>query len=70
MVISLTELRQQFEKMAKSSMFIIDRLPNGEYQNRGRSTFLLWAGYWECAVKNGIVVGDDRKIENMLTSDM
>jgi len=53
--ISLEELRKQFEGMAMSNMFDIERLPTGEYKSTGRNTFILWAGFWECAKNNGII---------------
>ena len=52
------ELRINFEKMAKSSHFDIERLPGGEYKSTGRNTFILWAGYWECAKKFGVISPD------------
>lgn len=55
---TIDELRADFEKMAKSSMFNVQRYSSGEYESRGRNTFILWAGYWECAKKNGIIPDD------------
>lgn len=52
---TIGELRVDFERMARSSMFDIDRLPSGEYKITGRNTFILWAGFWECAKINGII---------------
>ena len=53
---TLDELRKEFEHMAKSSMFDIERNSSGEYKGH---THTLWAGYWECAKANGIITGDD-----------
>jgi len=55
---TVNELRAEFERMAVSSFFDIDRLPNGEYKTTGRNTFMLWAGYWECAKANGVIPTD------------
>jgi len=52
---TVNELRIDFENMAMSNMFDIKRLPNGEYKSTGRNTFILWAGYWECAKINRII---------------
>ncbi len=60
---TLQELRLEFEKMAQRCMFYLDRMDNGEYHKM--TTFHLWAGYWECAVKNNIIGGDDALIENI-----
>lgn len=65
---SIPELRADFERMAKSSHFDIDRLDNGEYKATGRNTFILWAGYWECAKQNG-VIPTDSTINEMLESN-
>jgi hypothetical protein len=62
---TLDELRAEFEDMASFCMFDIKRLPNGEYQNNGRSTFVLWGGYFQCAKINGIITGEDAEIKNM-----
>ena len=56
----LDELRAQFEEMAESSMFSINRNTAGEYTGL---TFYLWAGYWECAVKNGIIKGREAEFK-------
>jgi len=56
--LTLQELRVQFEDMAKSCMFDITRSQTGEYEYDGRNTFILWAGYWECAKINGIIPAD------------
>lgn len=56
---TLQELRSEFEEMAVSCMFDITRTKTGAYTDRGRSTYMLWAGYWECAKINGIITGDD-----------
>jgi len=58
---TITELRQEFERMAMSCKFSIKRNGHGEYQG---STFCLWAGYWECAKNNGIIIGDDADYKN------
>lgn len=52
---TLQELRSDFEKMAVYCMFDITRNKNGEYVDTPRSTYMLWAGYWECAKTNGII---------------
>lgn len=52
---TLSQLRSDFEHMAKSSFFDIERLSCGEYKTNGRNTFILWAGYWECAKSNGVI---------------
>jgi len=52
---TVSQLRGDFERMAKSSFFDIERLQNGEYKTSGRNTFMLWAGYWECAKLNGVI---------------
>jgi len=51
--------------MAMSSKFIIDRNKHGEYP--AKATYFLWAGYWECAVKNEILVGAEADFRNMHT---
>lgn len=60
---TLQDLRTEFEKMAKSKMFYLDRIANGEYHKM--TTFMLWSGYWECAVNNKIITGQDAKIESL-----
>ena len=62
---TLAELRAEFEDMAKNCMFDIERLPNGCYKDIGRNTFMLWAGYWQCAKINGIITGEEAEIKNM-----
>ena len=62
---TLIELREEFENMATDCMFDITRFSNGEYDDSGRNTFTLWAGYWQCAKINGIITGEDAKVENM-----
>jgi len=62
---TLAELRAEFENMAMSSKFIIDRNKHGEYP--AKATYFLWAGYWECAVKNKILVGAEANFRNMHT---
>lgn len=52
---TVDELRQEFERMATGCMFDIERLANGEYKHRERNTFILWAGFWECAKINGVI---------------
>lgn len=59
---SLDDLRNDFEDMAARCMFGLSRRDNGEYKG---NTFILWAGYWECAVKNGVLRGDDALRRNM-----
>jgi hypothetical protein len=61
---TLIELREEFEEMAVNCMFDIERNSNGEYENTGRNTFMLWAGYWECARINGIIIGKDAEFKN------
>lgn len=58
---TLAELRREFEHMAKNNMFGIGRTETGEYIG---TTFCLWAGYWECAKINGIIVGEDAIWDN------
>jgi hypothetical protein len=54
---TLQELRTDFELMAQKNMFgIIRDNQTGEYLG---TTFILWAGYWECAVKNNIIQDTD-----------
>ncbi len=61
---TLQTLRREFENMAIRCMFSIKRSPKtGEYFG---STFILWAGYWECAVANDIICEEDKDIERML----
>ncbi len=55
---TVNELRDEFECMAKSCKFDIERLPSGEYKSAGRNTFIFWCGYWECAKINGIILVD------------
>ena len=55
---SIKELRKEFEDMATKKMFIMTRSKKtggigGEYTSP--NTFCLWAGYWEYAVKIGII---------------
>lgn len=50
---AVTELRKEFEYMAIRKMFDMHRNKIGEYLSPG--TFCLWAGYWECAIKLGII---------------
>jgi hypothetical protein len=50
---AVQELRKEFEYMAIRKMFIMNRNKLGEYTSPG--TFCLWAGYWECAIKLGII---------------
>lgn len=52
---TIDDLRTQFEYMAMSNFFDIERLDCGEYRSTGRNTFILWAGFWECAKINGII---------------
>lgn len=59
---TLVKLREEFEHMAKSSMFSIKRNKHGEYMG---TTFCLWAGYWECAKINGIILGEDADVLKM-----
>ena len=60
---NIDELRAQFETMAKSCMFDITRQESGEYRSSGRNTFILWAGYWECAKINGIIPPDSDALD-------
>lgn len=60
---TVNELREDFEHMAKSSFFDIERLPNGEYKSSGRNTFMLWAGYWECAKAAGLIPFDSSALD-------
>lgn len=53
--ISVKELRRQFEDMARLKHFDLERNCVGEYGSTERNTFILWAGYWECAKNNGII---------------
>ena len=63
---TLAELRADFETMARNCMFILDRnKKHGEYNSM--PTFSLWAGYWECARLNKIIIGDDADFKNMHT---
>jgi hypothetical protein len=57
--LTLSALRIQFEVMAMTCKFDIKRNEKGEYPSDGRNTWMLWAGYFECAATNGIIVGDD-----------
>lgn len=55
---SIKELRKEFEDMATKKMFIMTRSKKtggigGEYTSP--NTFCLWAGYWECAIRLGII---------------
>ena len=59
---SIDEVRNDFEDMAARCMFGLSRRDNGEYTG---TTFILWVGYWECAVKNGVLRGDDALSKNM-----
>ena len=54
------ELREDFEELAQYCMFPLRRLANGEYAG---STFIFWAGYWECARRNGLITGEDAEIQ-------
>ena len=60
---TIEKIRSDFERMAKSCFFDIDRLPNGEYKITGRNTFILWAGYWECAKANGVIPSDSSALK-------
>lgn len=65
---TLPQLRDEFEEMAARCMFDTTRSEKtGEYTLSGGQTFCLWAGYWECARKNGVIVGDDADHRNMHT---
>jgi hypothetical protein len=64
---TLADLRAEFEHMAVSSMFGIERSMSGEYIGSRGQTFILWAGYWECAKSNGILIGEDANFFNMHT---
>lgn len=59
---TIAELREEFERRAKSDKFGINRNEHGEYKG---STFYLWAGYWECAKINGIISGEDADVMKM-----
>ena len=50
----LEKIRKDFEDTAKSSKFDIHR-KDGKYRNS--RTFLLWCGYLDCAIKNGLIKG-------------
>lgn len=54
----LSELRKEFEVMARSKYFYLDRNNIGEYSNI--NTFLLWGGYWECAIANNLLLENQR----------
>jgi len=54
-MLTLTELRAQFEVMAELNKFDVELDENFEYKTEPRNTFLLWAGYWECAKINGVI---------------
>ena len=61
---TLKQLRTDFEEMASPKHFDIERGKfTGEYKSG--STFCMWAGYWECAVKNKIITGNDADIKNI-----
>ena len=60
---TIQELREQFERMAVSSHFDIVRMDNGEYRTSGRNTFMLWAGFWECAKINGVIDPESSALE-------
>lgn len=64
---TLGELRVDFEEMAQRCFFDISRNSNGEYIGSRGQTFILWAGYWECARKNGVIIGDDAEHINIHT---
>jgi len=59
---TIQELRNEFEDFAIRCHFDIRRRDNGEYHGQ---TFILWAGYWECAVRRGALVGVDATIQGM-----
>ena len=56
--LTIDELRIQVEHMARSNMFDIQRVPSGEYKMSGRNTFILWAGFWECAKLHSVINPD------------
>ena len=56
------QVREEFERDAKRSLFPVKRNDFGEYEG---TTFFLWAGYWLCAVENNVLVGDCANAENM-----
>lgn len=58
---SIGEFRAEFEDSARSCMFDVSRRDSGEYKN---ATFFFWAGYWDCAIKNGVLVGKDADFNN------
>ncbi len=60
---TIQQLRDEFEEMTTNKHFYLDRMKNGEYQKI--TTFQLWAGYWECAVANKIIVGKDADIKSI-----
>lgn len=60
----LAELRCNFELMARSCKFDIELNSHGEYKSSGRNTYMLWSGYWQCAVDNGLLSGDAAHIDN------
>jgi hypothetical protein len=57
-LISLHVLRKRFERAVVRKHFGIHRLKNGEYSNA--NTFLLWGGYWECAMRFDLLLECDR----------
>ncbi|MBC2746214.1 MAG: hypothetical protein HF975_04260 [ANME-2 cluster archaeon] len=53
-IAEVAKLRKKFEYMAHRKMYMMHRSErSGEYTSS--PTFNLWAGYWECAVENGII---------------
>ena len=63
--LTLLQLRINFEKMARGKHFNIERNNHGEYTDKNRSTFMLWAGYWESAKANDIIDGEDAEYKNI-----
>ena len=59
-LMTIDDLRNDFEEVAQFCHFDTRRLANGEY--KGSSTFVFWAGFWECARRNGLITGDDALI--------
>lgn len=68
--LTVDELRIQFENMAKSNHFSIERKFHGEYESTGRNPFILWAGYWECARLHGIIRPESCALDmNLITKE-
>lgn len=60
---TIKQLRDEFERKAEFCMFDLRRNEkSGEYLSM--PTFNFWAGYWECAKENGVIVGGDADFRN------